>query len=107
MLMVHRLFISVALLVVGFVGRGQVVSAEMGKVRLSFSLDRDGVACYAVSFGGRAVVKPSRMGFRLDKDTALYKGFSLLGIDSSSHDEIWQPVWGEVSHIRDHYRQLV
>jgi len=85
----------------------QPVSAGMNKVKLTFSLDREGSPEYAVSFSGRPVIRPSRMGFKLDKDSNFYKGFQLLGSEKQVVDERWRPVWGEVSQIRDHYEQLL
>ena len=78
----------------------------MGKVRLNFSLDAAGEPVYAVSYGDKPVVLPSRLGFVLAEDSTFYKGFSLLGVERKSFDSVWQPVWGEVRNIRDHYEQL-
>jgi len=78
----------------------------MNKIKLSFMLDSDGSPMYEVSFSGRPVIKPSHMGFKLDKDSLFFTHFKLLGVGRSPADASWQPVWGEVSRIRDHYEQL-
>jgi hypothetical protein len=78
----------------------------MGRVRLSFSLDAAGEPVYAVTYGDKPVILPSRLGFVLAEDTTFYKGFTLLGVERMSFDSVWQPVWGEVREIRDHYEQL-
>src|SRR3569833_1373328 len=85
----------------------QDVTAEMNKVRLTFNVDREGTPVYSLSYAGKPVIKPSRMGFKLDKDSVFYKGFEVIGLDKTTADNTWQPVWGEVGHIRDHYTQLV
>lgn len=79
----------------------------LNKVKLSFMLDSDGSPMYAVSFSGRPVIKPSHLGFRLDKDSLFFRDFQLLGVERSSVDASWQPVWGEVGRIRDHHEQLI
>jgi hypothetical protein len=79
----------------------------MNKIKLSFMLDSDGSPMYEVSFSGRPVIKPSHMGFKLDKDSLFFKHFQLLGVERSSADASWQPVWGEVSRIRDRHEQLI
>ena len=84
----------------------QETTAEMKKVRMTFNVDREGIPVYSLSYAGKAVIKPSRMGFRLDKDSSFYRGFQLLGVDKTTADHTWQPVWGEVGEIRDHYTQL-
>lgn len=78
----------------------------MGKVQLRFSLSARGEPMYEVNFDGRPVVLPSRLGFVLKEDSTFYKGFSLLGVERASFDSVWQPVWGEVRIIRDHYQEL-
>jgi len=83
-----------------------VQTVVMNKIKLSFMLDSDGSPMYEVSFSGRPVIKPSHMGFKLDKDSLFFTHFKLLGVGRSPADASWQPVWGEVSRIRDHYEQL-
>ncbi len=78
----------------------------MGKVRLSFSLDADGEPVYAVTYGDKAVIRPSRLGFVLSEDSTFYKGFVLLGVERRCFDSVLQPVWGEVREIRDRHEQL-
>ena len=88
----------------GVPGDGEVV--QMGRVRLTVGLDGEGTPVYSVNFGDRPVVLSSRMGFVLKEDPFFYKGFSWRGVDRRSVDETWQPVWGEVRNIRNHYEEL-
>ena len=85
----------------------QTESVALNKVKLSFALDGGGMPTYELSFSGKPVIKPSHMGFKLDKDSVFYKDLLWIGSEKRSVDERWQPVWGEVSHIRDHYEQLM
>ena len=62
---------------------------------------------YQVSYDSRPVILPSALGFCLDADSIFYKGFALAGVERKSVDESWQPVWGEVKSIRNHYEQLI
>src|ERR1700735_1781567 len=82
------------------------ITASMGKVGLSFKLDADGSPVYAVNYGDKAVIKPSRMGIKLLDDSSFDKHFTILKTERKSVDDTWEPVWGEVSHIRDHYEQV-
>ncbi len=81
------------------------VSSPSGTVRADFNVE-NGVPVYSVSYKGEKVVLPSRMGLRLVGADDLTDGFELLGTDTSAFDETWQPVWGESSHIRNHYNEL-
>ena len=66
----------------------------------------DGIPRYALSYKGRAVVLPSRLGFELKNAPALLDGFTLQSAERSSFDETWEPVWGETATIRNHYNEL-
>jgi hypothetical protein len=87
--------------------RAQEETVQMGKVKLSFSLDGEGVPHYAVRFDDKPVVLSSRLGFNLSEDSTFYKGFAWKGAEKRTVDETWQPVWGEVKDIRNHYDEVV
>lgn len=76
------------------------------KVKLEFLLDDKGVPAYTVSFDGRPVIKPSHLGFKLQGSIQLDSNFIVTATETTTIDETWKPVWGEVSSIRNHYNQL-
>ncbi len=84
----------------------QNLSITMKAVTVNFTLDENGKPAYDVSYGNKRVIRPSYMGFVLSDLDPLDAGFVLLGSERNSHDETWDPVWGEVHSIRDHYEQL-
>jgi hypothetical protein len=84
----------------------QPLKAAMDKIHLQFILDANGRPVYAVWFGDQPVIKPSRMGIKLLNDSGFDAHFQIIGTERKTVDETWAPVWGEVSHIRDHYEQL-
>ncbi len=80
---------------------------QLGKVRLVFKLDGRGEPVYSVTYGDRAVILPSKLGFRLkDADSLFCEGFVVTGVERNETDTTWQPVWGEVKSIRDHHKEL-
>ncbi|WEK37985.1 MAG: glycoside hydrolase family 97 protein [Candidatus Pseudobacter hemicellulosilyticus] len=80
----------------------------MNKVQLDFRLDEKGIPTYAVQFGQQPVILPARMGFTLNgPDSNFSSGFVLTGVEQDSTDESWEPVWGEVKTIRNHYKELL
>src|SRR5258708_7854972 len=79
----------------------------MKRVRLCFIVDKDGIPLYEVTFNGKPVLLSSRLGFKLNEDSAFYKGFQWKGMERKSVDTVWQTVWGETRTIRDHYEQFV
>ena len=93
----------------------QTVKSPDGNVALTFTLSDNGRPTYEMTYKGRAVVKPSRLGLELAKDrhaskgkdeTDLMDGFKITDTRVSSFDETWKPVWGETATIRNHYNEL-
>ncbi|SMD44277.1 Glycosyl-hydrolase 97 C-terminal, oligomerisation [Aquiflexum balticum DSM 16537] len=83
----------------------QSIQSPNGNVKLDFNLV-DGKAVYQLSFKGKEVVKPSRLGFEIKNQPTLMDGFRLISTKIDSFDEYWAPVWGEESKIRNHYNEL-
>ena len=90
------------------------VKSPNGNIVLSFNVDR-GVPTYSMTYKGKEVVKPSRMGFELAKDkhasmgldeSDLMDGFMMGETMTTTIDETWEPVWGETRTIRNHYNEL-
>jgi len=67
----------------------------------------DGTFTYDLIYKGKAVVKPSTLGFVFSKPKARLDKFSIVSVDSSVTDVSWTPVWGEVKHIRNNYKELI
>ena len=95
-----------------------------GDLKLTFRLSDTGAPTYALDFRGRPAVLPSSMGLELRGDApalefgteirkggygapvSLYDRFEQCGVERSSFDETWQPVWGEESSIRNRYNEM-
>ncbi|MCM1030334.1 MAG: glycoside hydrolase family 97 protein [Oscillibacter sp.] len=67
---------------------------------------KNGRPVYTLDYKQRPVIKPSYLGLELKNDKDLMSGFSVVGEEISTFDETWQPVWGEVRNIRNHYNEL-
>jgi len=85
---------------------GAPLKANMDKVNLEFRLDAGGRPVYAVYYGTQPVINPSHLGIKLLNDSDFYGHFQIAGTERKTVDETWDPVWGEVKHIRNHYEQL-
>lgn len=84
----------------------QQLESPNGLLQMKFSLSEGGVATYQLSYKGKLVIKPSHLGLDLKNDPGLMDGFKVVDTQTSSFDETWQPVWGEVKQIRNHYNEL-
>ena len=104
----RRFFMLMCLVCLGLAGRVQAseVTSPNGEMKLTFTL-RDSKPYYSVSFRGKPVIKPSRLGYELHNAENLLEGFTQTGEKTSTFDETWTPVWGENKTIRNHYKELL
>lgn len=82
------------------------ITSPNGQIKLNFSLTDQGEPFYELYYKGKAVIKPSKLGLELKDDPGLMNGFTLVDTQTSTFDETWKPVWGEVKQIRNHYNEL-
>src|SRR5688572_14120124 len=83
------------------------VGSPNGIMQVELEHENDGKLFYKLFYKGKTVVASSGLGMELKSPLVSLRKFDLAGIDSSYVDESWKPVWGEVSSIRNNYRQLV
>ncbi|MDD3550455.1 MAG: glycoside hydrolase family 97 N-terminal domain-containing protein, partial [Bacteroidales bacterium] len=92
-----------------------------------FMLSNEGNPMYALKYSDDYIILPSALGFELRgniKATELNYGktisktdsrpsrhfndrFKIVNIYRDAFDEVWTPVWGEESEIRNHYNELL
>ena len=86
---------------------GQELKSPNGQFSMNFSLLQDGTPTYELSYKNKPIIKSSKLGFELKNDkNSLLNGFVITNSKSSTFDETWKPVWGEVAQIRNHYNEL-
>lgn len=76
-----------------------------GNVKLKVWVDAEGTPLYELSYKGRPVILPSKLGLMMD-EADLENGFEITDIKKTSFDETWTPVWGEYEKVRNHYNEL-
>jgi len=109
--------------------KAQEVKSPDGNIKLNFFLQDEGVPSYTLTYKGKDVIKPSSLGLELrdnsdvnndfndfsvkkedntkkEDKVSLLKGFEINDTKTLTFDETWQPVWGEVKNIRNHYNEL-
>ena len=106
-LMKGLLTLAVPLLASCSADRTQTLSSPDGNIEINFTLTPDGQPTYSATYKNRTVVATSLMGFDLRDAEPLTEGFHIDGVDRSSFNETWTPVWGENDSIVNDYRQMV
>ena len=123
-------FIIVSVLACALGASAQRLTSPNGKLAMAFSVDANGRPTYSLSYGDKMVVAPSHLGYQLKPEDPskmtdfewktpaaaqdavaqradLQTGFSILSTETTAFDELWNPVWGEESTIRNHYNELL
>jgi hypothetical protein len=77
-----------------------------GMIQLTVQRSNEGVISYMVDMKGTRVVNPSTLGMKFQKPAVSLTRFDIVGVESSSEDQSWKPVWGEQSTIRNQYKQV-
>ena len=104
---IKKQLLATALTLFPILASAQVVSSPNGNVSLQFALDEGGRPTYQLTYKQLQVVKTSRLGLELAGQENLMDGFQVSDTETSTFDEIWQPVWGETRDIRNHYNELL
>ncbi len=85
----------------------QELRSPNGNLVLQFNVTSTGAPQYQLAYKSKAVIKPSTLGLELKNDKkSLVSDFSIASTQTTTVDETWQPVWGEVSNIRNNYNEL-
>ncbi|MES2796738.1 MAG: glycoside hydrolase family 97 protein [Bacteroidota bacterium] len=87
--------------------KNATISSPDKSVSLKVNSAENGSIFYQIAYKNKPIIEPSSLGFSLKKPEILLNKFQIISIDSSTFDETWKPVWGEVSSIRNNYKQLI
>lgn len=124
--MIKKVISTIFLFTIVVLTTAQELKSPDGNLQMTFKLENAGVPTYILTYKGKDVIKPSKLGFELkgdgqklrfgaeiDKKTeekdpkaSLYDNFVVVNTKTITFDEIWKPVWGEVKEIRNHYNEL-
>lgn len=104
----------------------QELKSPNGRFNLTFALQENGTPSYSLTYKGKMVIKPSKLGLELKYEepkmkeeaeadmkqktmnpkASLFDNFAVVDTKTSTFDETWTPVWGEVKTIRNHYNEM-
>ena len=107
----------------------QTLKSPDGNMEMTFQLTAEGTPQYALNYSDQKVILPSDLGFEFrgvlkaqklvynadgtiskeDREPVqqFYEGFTVESVETGTFDETWEPVWGEESHIRNNYNELL
>ena len=105
--MKHLLYTALFCFLVLHGANSQQLKSPNGKFTMDFFLQKDGTPSYSLNYKDKSVIKPSKLGLELKDDKkSLLNDFTVADTKTTSFDETWKPVWGEVENIRNQYNEL-
>ena len=84
----------------------QGIKSPNGELEMKFEITPDSTPVYSLSYKGKQVIEPSKLGFDLKQEKDLLTGFSIEDTKQTTSDNTWEPVWGEEKEIRNYYKEL-
>lgn len=100
-------FILFIILLFPLIAPAQELKSPNGNFSLAFSLDASGAPVYSLTYKQKMVIKPGKLGLELKGDAkSLLNDFTISNVSTSTFDETWTPVWGEVKSVRNHYNEM-
>ena len=92
---------------VSLLANAQQLQSPDGNFVMAFALQADGTPQYSLTYKGKTVIQPSKLGLELKDDKqSLLNNFTVTGTKNAAFDATWTPVWGEVKTIRNHYNEM-
>jgi len=84
----------------------QNVSSPDEKLEVIFFLNNNGQMNYFINFGEKRVIDTSSFSFDFKDLNPFGTNLEIVNSFTSSHDKIWETVWGEQRTIRNNYNEL-
>ena len=85
-------------------GAENVATSPDGNLKLTVGVD-NGQVFYTVHHADKVVLDTSYLAMDM-KQFSIGRNSKLKSTRHNSHDETWQPVWGEESSIRNNYNEI-
>ncbi|TQI69177.1 glycosyl hydrolase family 97 [Gramella sp. Hel_I_59] len=105
-MMIKTSIFSLLFLLVSGLTIAQNLSSPNAELKMNFSLTDAGEPTYELTYKGKSVIKPSKLGLALKDSEDLLENFEVENSSETSFDNTWKPVWGETKEIRNNYNQL-
>ncbi|MBK1894517.1 glycoside hydrolase family 97 protein [Chryseobacterium paridis] len=89
------------------VTNGQILSSPNNQFKLNFKIEGEGTPYYSLNYKDKTILKESQLGFVLKPAYSYFSEFKVEGVDYSSSNKTWKPVWGPNKEVVDHYNEML
>ena len=76
----------------GTSAKAESITSPDGQLKLNFSVNMQGEPVYELSYKGKEVIKPSKLGLELKNDPGLMNAYTLAENKTSNIDYKWEQV---------------
>src|SRR6185369_10868113 len=101
----RKCFTLLAVILLNIVSHAQTLQSPNKQLQVRFEL-RDSIPYYSMEYKNIPVVKESKLGLTLVNTVSLLDGFVNKEQKTSSFNESWHPVLGELKTIINNYNEL-
>jgi Glycoside hydrolase 97. len=101
----RKAFLFLFLICSVLMAKAESIKSPNGNLELNFVV-KEGIPTYQLTYKNKPVIKESKLGLELKEAPSLLKDFTLTKVETSTFDETWKPVWGELKTIRNNYNEL-
>ena len=70
------------------------IASPSDQISIQLTQGADRALKYQVFYKAKEVISASDLGFTLKKPALELRKFQVLGVDSTTYDGTWKPVWG-------------
>lgn len=84
----------------------QTIKSPSNEITADFKLDASGNPYYTVTYKNKPIINQSYMGFDLKALPGFDEGFKILDTKTTTVNDSWKPVLGEVAVIKNNYNEL-
>ena len=102
----RKYFAFVVVILLNLVSNAQTLQSPNKQLQLRFEI-RDSIPYYSMEYKNIPVVKESKLGLTLVNTVSLLNGFVNKEQKTSSFNESWHPVLGELKTIVNNYNELI
>lgn len=82
------------------------VQSPNGKIRIDFGINKTSAIFYSVAIEDSTIIQNSQLGFQIEGEPDFGKNLKIVSFAKTAIDQLWKPVFGERSVVKDVYNQV-
>jgi len=99
--------LALLFLILSVISNGQILTVKSPDGKINVTITNNDILGYSVSYNGRAIINPSRLGFEFKDELAMTGNFSVVDQSVKSFNETWVPVVkSKHAEIVNNYNEL-